>query len=78
MHREASTQLLQEARGGSPEALARLYDHVGARIIISDATRARLKGRYDMKPLGTVTVKGRSEPVRIFEVRPMVSSQQGV
>jgi adenylate cyclase len=50
----------------------------GARIIISEATRARLKGRYDMKPLGTVTVKGRSEPVQIFEVRPMVSAQQGV
>ncbi len=58
--------------------LESLNKEFGARIIISDATRTRLKGRYDMKPLGTVTVKGRSEPVRIFEVRPMVSAQQGV
>jgi adenylate cyclase len=41
-----------------------------AHIIISDATRSRLKGRYDMKPLGTVTVKGKTEPVAIFEIRP--------
>jgi adenylate cyclase len=39
-------------------------------IIISEATRARLKGRYDMRPLGTVTVKGKSEAVAIFEVLP--------
>ena len=30
------------------------------RIIISDATRARLKGAYDMRPLGDVVVKGKS------------------
>jgi adenylate cyclase len=42
----------------------------GTHIIVSEATRARLKGRYDMKPLGTVTVKGKTEPVAIFEIRP--------
>jgi adenylate cyclase len=39
------------------------------RIIISEATRARLKGRYDIHPLGDVVVKGKSQPVAIFEVK---------
>ena len=39
------------------------------RIIISDATRAALKGRYDIRPLGEVTVKGKSRPVAIYEVK---------
>ena len=39
------------------------------RIIISDATRARLKGAYDVQPLGDVVVKGKTVPVAIFEVR---------
>jgi adenylate cyclase len=38
------------------------------RIIISDATRIRLKGNYDVRPLGDVVVKGKSRPVAIFEV----------
>ena len=38
------------------------------RIIISDATRARLKGDYDIRPLGDVMVKGKTRPVAIFEV----------
>jgi RNA polymerase sigma-70 factor (ECF subfamily) len=33
MNREASTLLLQEARAGSPEALARLYERYGARVL---------------------------------------------
>ena len=37
---------------------------------VSEETRSRFKGRYDMKPLGTVTVKGKTEPVAIFEIRP--------
>jgi adenylate cyclase len=53
--------------GARLESLNKQY---GTHIIISDATRARLKGRYDMKPLGTVTVKGKSEAVAIFEVLP--------
>jgi adenylate cyclase len=51
--------------GSRLESLNKEY---GTRLIISGATRARLKGRYDMKPLGAVTVKGKSEPVDIFEV----------
>jgi adenylate cyclase len=51
--------------GSRLESLNKDY---GTRLIISEATRSRLKGRYDMKPLGGVTVKGKSEPVRIFEV----------
>jgi adenylate cyclase len=38
-------------------------------IIISEATRARLTGQYDTRPLGEVVVKGKSRPVQIFEVR---------
>jgi adenylate cyclase len=51
--------------GSRLESLNKEY---GTRLIISEATRARLKGQYDMKPLGAVTVKGKSEPVNIFEV----------
>ena len=39
------------------------------RIIISDATRARLTGTYDLRPLGDVVVKGKTRPVAIFEVK---------
>jgi adenylate cyclase len=38
------------------------------RIIISDATRARLKGDYRFRPLGDVIVKGKTRPVSIFEI----------
>ena len=40
------------------------------RVIISDATRTALKGRYDIRALGRVVVKGKSVPVEIFEVVP--------
>jgi adenylate cyclase len=39
------------------------------RIIISDATRGRLKGAYDIAPLGDVIVKGKTRPVAIFQIR---------
>lgn len=52
--------------GARLESLNKEY---GTRIIISEATRARLKGRYDIRPLGEVVVKGKSEAVAIFEVR---------
>jgi adenylate cyclase len=39
------------------------------RIIISDATRTRLTGSYDIQPLGDVIVKGKTLPVAIFEIR---------
>jgi adenylate cyclase len=50
--------------------LESLNKHYGTRIIISEFTRARLKGRYDIHPLGEVVVKGKSQPVAIFEVKP--------
>jgi adenylate cyclase len=39
------------------------------RIIISEATRARLTSEFDIRPLGDVVVKGKSKAVQIFEVR---------
>jgi adenylate cyclase len=52
--------------GARLESLNKDY---GTRIIISQATRERLKGRYDIHPLGDVIVKGKSLPVAIFEVK---------
>ena len=52
--------------GARLESLNKEY---GTRIIISEATRALLRGQYDVRPLGTVTVKGKTQPVEIFEVR---------
>jgi adenylate cyclase len=59
--------------GARLESLNKQY---GTRIIISDATRQRLTGRYSLKALGDVVVKGKSEPVAIFEVarRPDLQS----
>jgi len=51
--------------GSRLESLNKQY---GTRIIISDATRQRLAGRYLTRPLGDVVVKGKSEPVAIFEL----------
>jgi adenylate cyclase len=52
--------------GARLESLNKEY---GTAIIISEQTRTRLKGRYDMRPLGTVVVKGKTEAVGIWEVR---------
>jgi adenylate cyclase len=38
------------------------------RIIISDATRIRLKGDYEIRPLGDAVVKGKTRPVAIFQI----------
>jgi len=51
--------------GSRLESLNKQY---GTRIIVSDATRRALKGRYLYRPLGEVVVKGKTEPVAIFEV----------
>jgi len=51
--------------GSRLESLNKQY---GTRIIVSDATRRALKGRYVCRPLGEVVVKGKTEPVAIFEV----------
>lgn len=48
--------------------LESLNKNYGTRIIISDSTRARLKGNYTFRPLGDVVVKGKTKAVPIFEV----------
>jgi len=61
--------------GSRLESLNKEYK---TRIIISDATRARLEGQYDMRPLGDVIVKGKSTPVAIFEIKvpaPLIEVQ---
>jgi adenylate cyclase len=52
--------------GSRLESLNKEYK---TRIIMSDATRTRLKGEYDTRPLGAVVVKGKSKAVQIFEVQ---------
>jgi adenylate cyclase len=52
--------------GSRLESLNKNYN---SRIIISDATRARLTGVYDLRALGEVVVKGKTRPVAIFEIR---------
>jgi adenylate cyclase len=52
--------------GARLESLNKEY---GTRIIISEATRQALKGQYDIRPLGEVVVRGKSEPVAIYEVK---------
>src|SRR2546428_2640231 len=44
-------------------------DH-GASIIISEYTYEHVKGRFPTRELGNVTVKGRSQPVKIYGVVP--------
>jgi adenylate cyclase len=61
--------------GARLESLNKEYK---CRIIISDATRARLTTDYDLRPLGGVVVKGKSKAVQIFEVKvpaPLVEVQ---
>ncbi len=60
--------------GSRLESLNKKYE---TRIIISDATRSRLKGAYDIRPLGDVVVKGKTRPVAIFEVHVPAPLQQG-
>jgi len=62
--------------GSRLESLNKEYK---TRIIISDATRLRLKGDYEMRPLGDVIVKGKSQAVAIFEIKvpaPLVQEVQ--
>ncbi len=51
--------------GARLESLNKDY---ATRIIISDATRGRLRTAWPLRPLGSVVVKGKSVPVDIFEV----------
>ena len=48
--------------------LESLNKDFGSRIIISDASRTRLTGNYNIRPLGDVVVKGKTRPVAVFEV----------
>ncbi len=59
--------------GDSVNIAARLQEitkQFGARIIISEHTRnaIMIDSRFDLRELGEVTVRGRREPVRLFEV----------
>lgn len=54
--------------------LESLNKEFGTRILISESTRRQLKGQYDIRPLGDVTVKGKTRAVAVFEVR---SEMQG-
>jgi adenylate cyclase len=51
--------------GARLESLNKQY---GTRILISEATRQRLVGRYNFRALGEVVVKGKTQPVAVFEV----------
>jgi len=50
--------------------LESLNKDYGTRIIISDATRSRLTKPFVVRALGDVVVKGKSQPVAVFEVQP--------
>jgi len=58
--------------------LESLNKEFGTRIIISDATRQRLKGNYEFRPLGDVVVKGKTHPVAIFEVVGLAATASGM
>jgi adenylate cyclase len=49
------------------------------RIIMSDATRTRLRNTYAIRPLGDVKVKGKTRAVAIYEIAvpaPLVTSEE--
>ena len=61
--------------GARLESLNKEY---GTHVIISEATRQALRGRYDLQTLGEVTVKGKSRPVRIHAVVPPAAVRDGL
>jgi len=64
--------------GSRLESLNKEYK---TRIIISEATRARLTGDFQTRPLGDVVVKGKSKAVQIFEVQvpaPLVEEVKAI
>jgi class 3 adenylate cyclase len=50
--------------------LEELNKHHGTRILVSESTRAHCNGEFTFSPLGSVVVRGRSEPVAIFSIDP--------
>lgn len=59
--------------GARLESLNKEY---GTRIIISDATRRRLTAGFDLRPLGEVVVKGKSQAVEVFELAASPSARE--
>ena len=53
--------------GSRIESLNKQY---GTTVLISESTVKQLKHQYDLRTLGDVVVKGKSQAVAIFEVRP--------
>ena len=49
--------------------LESLNKQSGTRIIIREAVREALPGRYLFRPLGDGVVKGKTRPVAIYEVK---------
>ena len=47
------------------------------RVIVSESTARELKGRYDIRALGEVVVKGKSVPVKVFSVQAGPGGGQG-
>jgi class 3 adenylate cyclase len=48
--------------------LEELNKHHGTSILVSESTRANCNGAFAFNPLGSVAVRGRSEPVAIFSI----------
>jgi len=57
--------------------LESLNKEYATHLIVSDATRSVLKGRYDIRALGEVVVKGKTRPVAIYEVKREASAVGG-
>lgn len=54
--------------------LESLNKEFGTRILMSEATLRSLKQTYDVRPLGDVVVKGKTRPVKVFEVRSQTTN----
>ena len=48
----------------------------GAQILITEATRTRLRDDYRMRAVDVVRVKGKTEPVRVYEVFEGTANEQ--
>jgi adenylate cyclase len=60
--------------GSRLESLNKQY---GTSIIVSEYTKESLKGQYHIEALGEVTVKGKTRPVAIYEVRRTPGASTG-